>query len=127
MKINKQKLKEINNLYSQFKKYDKEIDIANAKKELYMKKIIKELKQTDFLKSIKEIEGIVLAQLGIWNDVENPNWIEYECIVHTKKKSNEFDDYEDYMHYENDIRSRFYLFLDDYLDLNNFIVLYVER
>ena len=127
MKINKQKLKEMNNLYSQFKKFDKEIDITNAKKKLCLKEIIKELKQTDFLKSVKEIEGIVLAQLGIWNDVENPNWVECECIIHTKKKLNEFDDYEDYIHYENDIRSRFYLLLDDYPDLNNFIVLYVER
>lgn len=127
MKMNKQKLKEINNLYSQFKKYDKEIDITNAKKELCLKEIIKELKQTNFLKQIKEIEGVKSAQLGIWSDVENPNWSECECIIHTKKKPNEFDDYEDYIHHENDMRSKFYLLLDEYPNLNDFVVLYIER
>lgn len=125
--MNKQKLKEINELYFQFKKNDKEIDAKNLLKEFYLKQIIEELKQTDFLKSIKNIEGVKFAQLGIWNDIEDSNWTEIELTIYAERKTNEFDDYEDYLHYENDIRNRVYLFLDDYPDLNNFIMLYIER
>ena len=127
MKLNKQKLKEINELYFQFKKCDKEIEAKNLLKEFYLKQIIKELKQTDFLKAIKNIEGVKSAQLRIWNDVENPSWKELEIKIQCMSESTKFKNYEDYICYEDDIRSRIYSFLDDYSDLNNFIMLYIER
>lgn len=120
-------LKEINNEYELFKKYDKDIDNLNKLKEQKLKNIIELLKQIDFLKLIKNIEGVKSAQLNIYCDAENSNWKELELTIYTNRKSNEFDDYDDYIHYENNIRSQIYLFLDKYPNLNDFMMVYIER
>lgn len=127
MKINNEKLKEINDLYSQFKRNDEEIDSRNLFKEFWLKQIIKELKQTDLLKSIEDIEEVKSAQFNIWNDVENPNWMELEIKICTKRISSEFDNYEDFIKYEYNIRAHIYKILDDNPKLSNFIMVYIER
>ena len=127
MKLNKQKLKEINELYFQFKKYDKLIEAKNLLKEFYLKRIIKELKQTDFLQSIKNIEEIESAQFKIWNDIELSNWMEIELNVLTKKKQEEFEVFDEWMDFEGVVRDKVYAILDEYPNLSDFIMVGINE
>lgn len=127
MKLNKQKLKEINELYFQFKKYDKLIEAKNLLKEFYLKRIIKELKQTDFLESIKNIEEIESAQFKIWNDIELSNWMEIELNVLTKKKREEFEVFDEWMDFEGVVRDKVYAILDEYPNLSDFIMVGIDE
>lgn len=127
MKLNKQKLKEINEVYFQFKKCNKEIEAKNLLKEFYLKQIIKELKQTDFLQSIKNIEEIESAQFKIWNDNENENWMELTLYVFTKRKPENFEIYDELMDFENIVRDEVYAILDEYPNLSDFIMVGINE
>lgn len=127
MKLKKEKLKEINDLYSLLNKADKEIAAKNILKEFWLKQIIKELEETNFLKSIRNIEEVISARFNIWNDVEDPNWTELELLIKTKKSRDEFDGYDNWEIYELPIRDKIYKILDDNPNLNDIISVDIER
>lgn len=122
MKINKEKINEINKEYELFGTYDKEIDILNKLKEQKLKDIIGLLHQTKLLKLIKEIDEVKSAQFGIWKDAEFKGWMEIELIVFTKMESEQFEIYEKWMDYENVVRNKIYTILDEYPNLSDFIM-----
>ena len=127
MKITNQKLKEINERYKLFETYDKEIDLLNEAKEEKLKDIIKLLEETDFLKTIRNIEEVISAQFNIWTDYESPNWKELELLIHTKKSRNKFDSFYDWEKYELLIRNEVYKILDANPNLNDIIYIDIEH
>ena len=120
-------LDKINLKYELFQRQDKAIERLNRIKKKNLKQIIELLKQTDLLKSIKDIEEVRSAQFNIYRDIENPNWTELEIRIQCKKKSEKFDVYRDYLDYEDNIRTHIYKILDDNPKLSDFIMVYIER
>jgi len=127
IKIEKEKLNKIIYYMKEFIAIDSRIEKLNLEKENQLKNIIDVLNQNKFLTHIKNINEVKSAKFNIWRDVENPNWIELEIIAKVKKSSEDFDSYDEYLKYEENIFHQIYGILDSNPPLDNIILPIIKK